>query len=360
MADIMLNFFDNIILAAAVDEIVPQASFFKDRYFPTGAGDIFKADKVITEYRDGDRKMAAFVAPRAGDIPMTRRGYEVTSIQPAYIAPSRLMTLDELNKRGFGEAIFPGLDAQQRAARLLVEDMADMDKRIARREEWMAVQTMMNNGCDMVEYIDGVTQGDTKQVRFYTGAKSDHLYTTAKKWNEQGGDYRGDVRNMCRMLSNRGLSATDLILGTDAADYILSDEETQRLLDKNSGIIVGEIRRQLTQYDGVVFMGVLNFGGFMLNVFSVDETYSDDSGQTKKYFPANAAMVTAPNCGHMMYGSITQMDYGQVNYTTYAMKRVPKFVADQDKDTRKLRLGCRPLAAPKNKNPYIFAENVVD
>jgi hypothetical protein len=146
MAEILLNFFDNIILATAVEEVVPAVGFFKDRYFPTGAGDIFKADKVITEYRDGDRKLAAFVAPRVGDIPMTRRGYEITSIQPAYIAPSRLLTLDELTKRGFGEAIYPGMDEQQRAARLLVDDMADMDARITRREEWMAAQTMINNG----------------------------------------------------------------------------------------------------------------------------------------------------------------------------------------------------------------------
>ena len=48
MAEILLNFFDNIILAAAVEEVVPAVGFFKDRYFPTGAGDIFKADKVIT------------------------------------------------------------------------------------------------------------------------------------------------------------------------------------------------------------------------------------------------------------------------------------------------------------------------
>lgn len=143
MAEILLNFFDNIILAAAVEEVVPAVGFFKDRYFPTGAGDIFKADKVITEYRDGDRKLAAFVAPRVGDIPMTRSGYEITSIKPAYIAPSRLLTLDELTKRGFGEAIYPGMDEQQRAARLLVDDMADMDARITRREEWMAAQTMI-------------------------------------------------------------------------------------------------------------------------------------------------------------------------------------------------------------------------
>lgn len=45
----------------------------------------------------------------------------------------------------------------------------------------------------------------------------------------------------------------------------------------------------------------------MLNVFSVDETYEDETGKSARYFPATAAMVTAPDCGHMMYGSITQI-----------------------------------------------------
>ena len=333
-------------------------SFFKDRYFPTGAGDIFKANEVLTEYRSGDRKLAAFVDQKAGDIPIGRRSYEVHSYKPAYIAPSRLLTLDELTKRGFGEALYPGMDEAQRAARLLADDMNDMENRIARREEWMAAETMIGNGCVMQEYIDGATKGDSLVVKFYDGT-SDHTYTASKKWNENGGDFWGDVKAMCRMLSARGLPAKDLILGTDVADYILTDERTRQLLDKNSGIIVGEIRQQLTQYDGVVFMGTLNFGGFMLNVFSVDETYEDETGKSARYFPATAAMVTAPDCGHMMYGSITQMDYGKTDYTTYAAKRVAKLVVDQDKDTRKLRLGCRPLAAPKTYCPYIYAADVV-
>ena len=351
---ILINFFDNVILQAISEEIVPKVSFFKDRYFPTGAGDIFKANEVLTEYRSGDRKLAAFVDQKAGDIPIGRRSYEVHSYKPAYIAPSRLLTLDELTKRGFGEALYPGMDEAQRAARLLADDMNDMENRIARREEWMAAETMIGNGCVMQEYIDGATKGDSLVVKFYDGT-SDHTYTASKKWNENGGDFWGDVKAMCRMLSARGLPAKDLILGTDVADYILTDERTRQLLDKNSGIIVGEIRQQLTQYDGVVFMGTLNFGGFMLNVFSVDETYEDETGKSARYFPATAAMVTAPDCGHMMYGSITQMDYGKTDYTTYAAKRVAKLVVDQDKDTRKLRLGCRPLAAPKTYCPYIYA-----
>ena len=52
----VLNFFDNYILTAIAEEVVPQQTFFRDRYFPTGEGDIFAADKVLTEYRKGDRK----------------------------------------------------------------------------------------------------------------------------------------------------------------------------------------------------------------------------------------------------------------------------------------------------------------
>ena len=151
-----LNFFDTYILMAIVEEIVPKQTFFKDRYFPTGDDDIFASDKVLTEYRNGDRKMAAFVSSRAGDIPMERRGFEIHEYQPAFIAPSRLLTQDDLRKRGFGEAIYANSTPAQRAARLQRDDLSDMDIRITRREEWMAVQTMINNSCTMQSYIDDI------------------------------------------------------------------------------------------------------------------------------------------------------------------------------------------------------------
>ncbi len=352
-----LNFFDNYIMMAITEEIVPQATFFRDRYFPTGANDIFASDKVLTEYRKGDRKMACFVAPRVGDIPVERRGYAIHEYQPAYIAPSRLLTIDELNKRGFGEALYPGSTPAQRAARLLLDDMTDLERRIVRREEWMAVQTMINNACDMQEYIDKNTLGELNQVFFYDGT-SDHTYTPAVPWNAAGGDFFGDVKNMCRMLAKRGLPYADLILGSDAAEAILDIEKVQKLLDKNSGIIVGGIDQSI-EYPGVTRMGVLNFGGFKLTLWEVSESYENENGVETPYFPATSAMVTAPNCGHMMYGQITQIPHGSTEYSTFVAKRVPKLVVDQDADTRKFRLGTRPLAAPKDYCPYIYAANVV-
>ena len=354
-----INFFDSYVLQALVEEIVPRQTFFKDRYFPTAPEDVFAADKVLAEYQKGDRQMAPIVAPRAGDIAVGRTGYEIHEIQPAYIALSRDLTIDDLKKRGFGEALYHDQTPAQRAARLQLKDLSQLDARIVRREEWMAVQTMINNGCDMQEYIDETTKGDILRIRYYDGEASEHEYSVGTKWNAEGGDFFGDVRNMCRLLSNRGLPAADLILGSDVAEVVLNMEKVQRLLDKNSGIIIGQISQELSAYDGVVYMGTLNFGGFKLNLICVDETYADEKNVTGEYFPADAAMVTAPGCGHMMYGQITQIDYGNTDFTTYVAPRVSKFILKQEKDIRKLRLGTRPLAAPKNYCPYIYAAQVI-
>jgi len=355
-----MNIFDTLYLDAIMDEVVPKATFFRDRYFPTAEGDIFAADKVLTEYRKGDRKMAAFVDSRAGDIPVDRRGYTINEYTPAFIAPSRILTQDDLNQRGFGEALYAGSSPAKRAAKLLKQDMTDLDLRISRREEWMAVQTMLNNACTMQSYIDANTQGETLYIKFFDAA-SEHTYTISSgaEWDGNSADIVGDVRAMCRLLTLRGLPAVDLILGSDAADAVFNNDKLRQLLNVNSGIGFGAINEQLTKYDGVVFMGTLNFGGNRLNVFSVDETYVDDSNATQSYFPAKGAMVTAPGCGHMMYGQITQIDFGSSDFSTHVGKRVPKFFVDQDKDTRKLRVGTRPLAAPKNYCPYIYAADVV-
>ena len=72
-----LNFFDTYTLMAVYKRVVPKKTFFRDRYFPTSDEDIFASNKVLTEYMDGDQKMAAFVAPRVGAIPMERMGYEI-------------------------------------------------------------------------------------------------------------------------------------------------------------------------------------------------------------------------------------------------------------------------------------------
>lgn len=353
-----IDIFSTYTMLAVLEQINPEAFFFKNRYFPTGEGDIFKSNKVLVEYRKGSRKMAAFVTPRIGAIPVERRGYEVHEYEPAYTGLSIPISQDELNKRGFGEALYHNSTPAQRALKLQKEDYTDLDKRITRREEWMAVQTMMNNACEMQEYYEDGTKGELRYVQFFEGNSSEHIYTVANKWNSDKANMTGDVKAMCRSLSARGLHAEDLILGSDVSDVFLSDPAILKLLDANLKVDFGSIKEKIV-YPGVSYLGKLNFGGHMLNIWAVDNTYEDEDGNNVPYFPADGAMVTFPNCGHLMYGQITQIPYNSIDFQTIAAARVPNLDIDRKHNTRSLVLAARPLAAPKVYCPYIFAEKVI-
>lgn len=352
-----IDFFDTYYLAGAVQEIVPQTTFFRDRYFPTNPDeDIFAADKVLVEFQDGDRRLAPFVVQRKGDIPIARDGYEVHEFEAPYIAPSRFLTLDDLRKRGFGEALYSGSTPADRAAALQLRDLTDLDARITRREEWLAAQTMINNGFTAVPYIDNAVKGEPIELHYYEkGGSNPALYTVGDEWDD-GGDFWGDVEAMCVDLAERGLPATDLVVGSAVGQFIMANETAAKRLD-NRRMEFGQFApRNLTP--GVSWLGRLNFGGFDLDIFVVRETYVDDSGTSKRFFPTKSAMVTAPNCGHMMYAQVSQIEPDD-QFHTFAMRRVPKFVVDRDKDTRKLRLASRPLAAPRNKAPWLYAGSVL-
>lgn len=349
-----IDIFDSYYLAGVIEEIVPKKSFFRDRYFPTGAGDIFGTNKVLVEYKDGDRRMAPFVVEGAGDTPIDRGGYFVMEFAPPMLAPSRLLTQDDLKRRGFGEAVLSTSTPAERARALQMKDLIELDARIARREEWMCSQVMINNAVDLVEYADNQVVGIPRRLQFYDQATT-HAFTPQVQWDAAGGDLMGDVQAMCDLLMERGLPATDLVIGGEVANFIRDNATIQGLLD-NRRYELGNIKPQ-EMYPGVAWMGQLNFGGYILDVWVARETYVADNGLSALYFPTDAAMVTAPSCGRLLYGAVTQIEPDR-EFHTFTGKRVPKYVVNEDKDVRKLRLAAKPLAAPANMSPFIYAANV--
>lgn len=338
----------------------PVNTFFRDRYFPTEAGDIYAADKVLCEYRDGDHGMAPFMVERAEPIAVGRQGYEIHEYVPTKIAQSCPLTLDDLKKRGFGEAMLTNLTEADRYVRIVMEDLARLERRFARTEEWLCAQTMINNGFTVDEMIDKNTVGNQATVQYY-GTTNDGLYIINNQWatNTAWSVIVSDVRAICRSLAKRGLPAADLIVGQAVADILLQNTDFIRLVDKNSGIIIASpIVQELTKYDGVSLLGIINFGGYNLNVIVADEQYKAANGTTTNYFPAKSIMVSAPGAGHLMYAHITHLDEAG-NYTTITGKRVPDLFVDRKRKTREIILESRPLAAPKNYSPWVYAANVV-
>jgi hypothetical protein len=280
------------------------------------------------------------------------------------LANSRLLTLDDLKKRGFGEAILTTSTEAERAAKLMMDDLAVLGRRFDRSEEWLCAQTIINNGFTVDQYIDAKTTGPQAEVKFYDPLKgNDGAYTIDNnhKWDAAGItfiDICDDVYAMCRGLTKRGLPAQDLLLGSKVASVLLRNSDFRELLNKQSGIIVGTVEQTLGQYDGITYWGTINFSGYRLNVIVVDEQYKAANGTTTNYFPATSVAVTAPGAGHRMYAHITYLNEND-QYVTATGMRIPRVFTDRRRSTRELIMESRPFAAPLNYAPWVYAANAV-
>ena len=361
---VLVNILDTYYMAGLWEGLSPVPTFFRDRYFPTGAGDIYAADKVLVEYRDGDNAMAPFMVMGADPINVKREGYEIHEYSPTYVSQSRDLTADQLKQRGFGEAILSKSTEEERAAKLVSEDLALLERRFSRTEEFLCSQVMINNGFTIQEHLDE-THTKLAELKFYDPAKGNDGVYTITQWGAGTtfADVCADIEAMCDALSARGLPAVDLVIGRKVRDFLLSMSDFRDLVNKQSGIIVAEggIRQTLSQYQGVTFLGTINFNGYDLNVIVSNEQYSAVSGGSvvrTNYFPATSMMVTAPAAGHLMYAHIVHMDEdGEIE--TITGKRVPDLFVDRKKKKREIILESRPLAAPQNYSPWIYAAGVV-
>lgn len=349
------DIFSTHTLLMAVQLLTPPSNFLKKRYFPTNdATDIFKTEDVLIEYRDGSKKLAPFVAPRKSGVTMMRHGSTLERFTPPRIAPKRGLTIDDLETRGFGEALFTNKTPEERERLLVLTDVTELSEAISRREEVMCAETMLTNGCIMKHIADDKQEGDDKEIRFYKESKNPAQYTPAVKWDQPNNMLLKDLTAMSRMLTTRGLPAADFVCSPNLADVIINDSNVQKLLD-NRRYELGTVKPE-TLTDSATVVAVLNVNGRLISIITYDETYTDDDGKDKLYIPSGKGILTAPGAGKTIYGAVTQLEQSDKHYHTYAGRRVPKYLANAENDTRSIMLTSRPIMLPKNKNPFIVID----
>lgn len=341
-------------LLAAYEAIPAVTSFLKDRYFPTNAmTDIFATEDVLVDYKDNGKKAAPFVSPILGGVVNTRGTYTTDRFTPPLVAPARTLSIDDLKKRGFGEAIFSGVTPAQRKTLLTLRDLQEMDEMTTRREEIMAAEILINDKCVMKTITD--TEGKTEQseIKFHSEGTNPFQYTPAKGWDTAEAKILQDLQAMARMLIDKGLPAEELIVAGDVADAIINNATIQKLLDNNHMNLGGIAPLELPE--GAAHIGTLNVYGKLIKIIAYTETYENDEGNLEPYIPAGTVILTAPAAGRGLYGAVTQLEFDGEFYT-YPGRRVPLYMPDFSKRTRTLTLSSCPLLIPRNKGAWISAK----
>lgn len=348
------NFYDTHTLLLSIKELSPASTFLRDRYAPTNdATDIFTTTDVLAEYKDGSKRLAPFVAPRKGGVTMLRNGYTMKSYTPPNIAPRRTLTIDDLKKRGFGEALYSTLTPEERQRFILLDDATELDALIARREEAMTAEVMQSNGCIMKHIADDADVTDDMEIRFYTEGSNPAVYEPSIKWDQSTAKIIADLSVMARMLTSRGLPATELVCSPDVVDAIINNAEIQTLLNVRR-YNLGDVA-PVPLPAGAARVCNLNINGRLIDVISYDETYEDEDGELQQYIKKGNCILTAPACMRTLYGAVSQVEQSDGEFHTYAGRRVPKYISSAEGNTRSLTLTSCPLIVPNNKNPFVCA-----
>ena len=352
------TFYDTHTLLASLQQLPPLHTFLLDRYFPTNAAsDIFATDDVLVEYKKGSKKAAPFVAPRKGGITILRDGYTMKRFTPSYIAPKRPLTIDDLRKRGFGEALYTQLTPEQRQGVIMLGDLDELRAMNMRRKEAMAAEVIFTNGCVMDEYVDDFHNFEEREVRYYDGDTSPAIYTPSANWDTteaSGKQMINDVAAMGSMLTSRGLPFTEVLVAPDVADIILANEWILKLLDNRNYQIGGVDPATLPT--GATKIARLNIKGRMIDFLTYEDTYTEVDGTVKPFIPAGKIAACAPAAGRTVYGAITQVEQSDGEFHTYTGVDVPKYLSDATHNVRELILSSAPLCMPNNENPFIVAD----
>ena len=343
-----LNYTDTAVLLAAYKQQKAPNTFLQNRYFPDGT--VFTTAQVLVEYKDGNQKLAPFVSPEVGGKVVRRDGYEANAYKPALIAPKRALTIDNLTEKGFGEALYGELTPEERAVKITADDLTEMDEMIVRRQEQMCAQVLQENALTMNHYGDDNKLINTKKIEYFNG-QNDAVWENSVKWNATDADIISEVAAIAKILTKRGLPATDVILGTEAADAFLNNEKVQKLLD-NRNFNIGVVD-PTENYPEATFLGVINCKGRKMNFIQYDATYEDEKGVDTPYIDPKTIIVTAPNCGVTNYGAISQINFGESMPRTHAEKRVP--LHEVNGQVREVALRSAPLVQPRHKNAFIKA-----
>ena len=326
----------------AVKEIPPLPSFFKRTFF-SGGNKTFITEDVDFDYKKGTRRLAPFVSPVVGGIPMERDGFETKTFTAPKISPERVITTENLKKRTMGEDVYSAKTPAQRALELQAEDYNFLDESISLTEEWMCRELLIKGAILAKGYANS---GNYVEYNIDYNFTNRETLTGSDVWTNTAADPIAQMVAWRRdIIADSGISPNVVLMRSETAMTLLKHpkfKESFDILRYNLGIIEPEIKEPLVTYYGrIPLIGA--------DLYSYDATFKDPaSGEETPFIPNNTVIFASTvTKGSMYYGAITIMDNAGA-YHTIALPRVPVLLFDQDSAVRTLRVSSRPIPMPVN------------
>lgn len=343
-----LNIYRTHTLLKAVRIMLPMHSFLRSTFFPGQT--TFITEDVLVDYKKSKRKMAPFVAPRAGGVTMERQGFSMQRYKAPRIAPQRMITVDDIMIRGMGENIFSDQTPANRQADLLGKDLFELDEMIARREEWMVREILFGGKIVMKGFIDSSLTKTVDQELDYQFSNNIVL-SGADLWSAETSTKYEDLKAWrLQVIKKSGFSPKIVIFGEAASIAFVNDAEIQIKMNQFNGTLA--IMKPSVIDDALTYLGVLPELG--LELYTYSEWYLDDNDVEQPMIPTDHVLMGRKNMGELLYGAVTQLQGEQ--FVTIEGTRVPKSWAEEGNDQRLIRLVSSPVPRPDDIDAWLVAK----
>jgi len=342
-----MDIYDTRAQLAAIELMEPEYTFLHDMTVRDGG--TVEDDKAIYDYRKGNRKMAPVVHAGTGGVVMEREGFQTREIGFATVAPERVIEINQLYGRSFGEKILGGMTPAERARKMQARDLVDMRKAIARRREHMARQVALTGKLELFEYTN---EGRSKNANLIADYGFTNYFVPgadSANWDQQGARIESDMQKMLDM-AYEGLGVVEwIIMAPDVANAILYNSGVITRLDARN-VDVGDLNNKY-RGQGVRFIGH-NIDG--VEMYSFSGTYVDDDGLVKPIIPSGKLIMGCRGMLIEYHGPVTQVEKPDGDPITYIKKEVPLKYSSVESNCTKNRLTSRPTIVPQNVDGWVI------
>jgi len=292
----------------------PVVAFLRNRYF---SGLIESEKKEVNiEVRRRDNVLLPSVrrtdsAINAGAV----APHTVNTYTPPYFFYNAEGTIDESEKRVFGEPVEAPYSRAQRMMQIMAEkiDMGIRDSLLLNEEaqcsQIIRTGKVIPKGMAADGTLINMDEIDFGVDSTLVGGAATSLWTTSS-------DIISALRDYCLMLWKKShVMPTEIIVGQKVLETLLGNSKFMAVLD-NRRIEGNMIRaQQYAGYPGVAINGVINVpmvGDLMILSYLNDYRYNSDEAVTPM-IDANGLLISSPNWGAMGYAGLYDKTNGVPN-----------------------------------------------
>lgn len=346
-----ISIYDPRTMGKLVERMPKVHTFVRDTFFRNR--ETFDTQKIDVDFKKGNRALAPFVHKKKGGATIDNEGFQTNTYEPPLVAPNKITTIDDILKRTPGESLYNGKSPNQRAVEKMQRDFTELDEMITRREEWMCCQSLFRG---KILILDKNGKAIQEEIDFQFTNKE--TLKTADSWKTKKGGKIAQLKAWRKQVQKKGFVNCNIcLMGSDALEAFLSDEEVQKVLDVRRFEVAVIAPKELP--NGATYIGTIHEIG--MDIYTYNEWYLDnwtnaEKPEDKPLLPDNIVALLSTEANYSMYyGAVGIVDEAGKTIAVVEGSRIPEQWVERRPARRFLQLSSAPIPVPHEVDSWFIA-----